>query len=1315
MAISRVASGAITYVAGAPTATPLPAGIVAGDLLVFVVGMKPDVTGTPSMTPAGWTFRTIKFSNSGAVGVDTGTTQIAVFDKIAVGNESGNAALTGLAAPNVSWSQVHLFRSSVAGSQLNISNIVGQKGPAGTNPYNVNAGESQLGFTTSPVPQGHLRAGDFLFGALVTPTDVGAGAAFSAHNVQGAGFTTSASTEINEPITALGNDLGGVQWTQAVATGSSTDVTFAAMTVNIAVAGTLTNQYGVVHVLRIREELPPSPPITVAATTTEPDRVTVTYAAGSADTTKYRVFRDGTLIGNTTATSFQDTLALGLGAPYANHSYTVTGGNAQDVFSTPSAAATGRSVVGPPDGIVAGPKDTATLVRWTQQTYTADYRVYLNGVFHSQVTTAPVTITGLVNGTSYTVGVSSVYNDAGTMRESAAATVSVTPRLRPPWLLTAADLVVTDPNQTAGTSTTASPNVKVVVGASTAWEALNKDYDAPMDRTRYVEFFYDTTQNRAFHVRFDQLALALPPGEAIHTATLSIFAEKGSGGSDITGLFKARPRRGTNSMSSLQIPLTPTTTGWFDLDITENNLANMGLNNLPDLAVDFHTLGGSGTAFNNFSIRIYGAVLRYVTRPRVPAHTELASSENEERSILYSWKQVPIAGPSDQNILVVNAVESNVGQGTNGRVDGVLGTGPAGVRVYRRDSSGQDGLMSGVFPLGFAFPRTPFICSAQVTADRNVTVYGQVSRKAGYRLYQDGVLVAEKARLVAPDPLEDDQSTERKLRYGSFSFASAGRDVTFTHSRVEEGFESRQSAPARVKVTQAVELTPTADVGGSKIGAVQPAGATSAAANVNHPIWSDASVLLTTPVILTVGNAITTSQVSFVGPGVPAGSVIKYVALAARYGLAAQDPVFGGGEQNGKINLIYELVDQSLTLIARRMSRHFISTRSTDDTVNGLPESVFVPPYFLLSAAELALIVDPSTLRLRLRVDRDVSDDFVQPNRVISTSQTTGFGDIGTTDYLTKSGLVPVVSARATIVNNRLVLQNLGDTAAQGFEAHFTPRVSPDLVREVEVTFQACTGGNTRFAINIMHSVMSSAASGNGGTFGFRCAVIISMDGSAQFTHYNGTSGVSWNSSPGLAADAARVPVAGDIYKVTVDANQIVRLFRNGTLLLTSLGLLPFITDFVSISPEGVLGRLEVSSFAVRNVAVKEVKIYAIGAVVGYHDVDKPYGDDTGPTATSETATVVIAVNKASSDAATPVVTEDASSQLATSASLAPDVILASTNLTGTVDRIQDDPDTPDALFLDGVVGPADLRVSFPNPPQPLIGSQMFRIRLREG
>ena len=154
-----------------------------------------------------------------------------------------------------------------------------------------------------------------------------------------------------------------------------------------------------------------------------PRRFTITWTA-STDTgtgvAGYRVFRNGTLVGSPTATTFADT---GLTASTL-YSYTVSAVDSatpanQSAASTPATATT----LAPPDtippsvpgGVVATPISTSQItVTWTASTDAgtgvAGYRVFRNGTLVGSPTATTFADTGLTASTQYSYTVSAVDN-----------------------------------------------------------------------------------------------------------------------------------------------------------------------------------------------------------------------------------------------------------------------------------------------------------------------------------------------------------------------------------------------------------------------------------------------------------------------------------------------------------------------------------------------------------------------------------------------------------------------------------------------------------------------------------------------------------------------------------------------------------------------------------------------------------------------------------------------------------------------------------------------------------------------------------------
>jgi hypothetical protein len=88
---------------------------------------------------------------------------------------------------------------------------------------------------------------------MCIPTDVTTPSQFSAQSITATGATFATATELNEPDSGNGNDIGGYSAYAHVNSGSSTT----APTVTSTLAGTLTNVRGPVVLLRVRETVVP--------------------------------------------------------------------------------------------------------------------------------------------------------------------------------------------------------------------------------------------------------------------------------------------------------------------------------------------------------------------------------------------------------------------------------------------------------------------------------------------------------------------------------------------------------------------------------------------------------------------------------------------------------------------------------------------------------------------------------------------------------------------------------------------------------------------------------------------------------------------------------------------------------------------------------------------------------------------------------------------------------------------------------------------------------------------------------------------------
>lgn len=261
-AVAYQSAGAIAYSAsgGTSVSPAYPASIVAGDLLVLIIGMKPSVANGGSVTiPSGWT-QIISITGAGGYGttlaVDRGNTNLFTFYKVAVGTESGSLLVT-LATNDVSWAQMY-----------RLSNATGLWSIAGTIGSDTTAGNVSIAFGADP----GVTAGDYILGAMCIPTDVTTPNQFSAEAISQSGITFGTVTEISEPDSNTGNDIGGFTYQATVNSGTSSGVP----TLTATAGGTTTNVRGPGVFIRVRER-----PKTTIGDGTDPANSTV--APGSAN------------------------------------------------------------------------------------------------------------------------------------------------------------------------------------------------------------------------------------------------------------------------------------------------------------------------------------------------------------------------------------------------------------------------------------------------------------------------------------------------------------------------------------------------------------------------------------------------------------------------------------------------------------------------------------------------------------------------------------------------------------------------------------------------------------------------------------------------------------------------------------------------------------------------------------------------------------------------------------------------------------------------------------------------------------------------
>lgn len=242
--LSYGAAGTIAYSAsgGTSVAPAYPSGIDTNSELVLVIGQKPSsANGGTVTTPTGWTLRgSLTGANDGntggyttTLGADTGNCNIFVYTKDSVsGSESGTLSVT-VGTNNVCWGQI----------------IRVQKSAAGTAAWACGTGkDTSAGSVSIATGAMAVASGDFVIGGMVIPTDVSTPSQFSAEAFAQTGTTFGSATEISEPDSGTGNDIGGFLCYAAATAGSGSG----AVTLSATAGGTTTNVRGPGFVLRAR-------------------------------------------------------------------------------------------------------------------------------------------------------------------------------------------------------------------------------------------------------------------------------------------------------------------------------------------------------------------------------------------------------------------------------------------------------------------------------------------------------------------------------------------------------------------------------------------------------------------------------------------------------------------------------------------------------------------------------------------------------------------------------------------------------------------------------------------------------------------------------------------------------------------------------------------------------------------------------------------------------------------------------------------------------------------------------------------------------
>lgn len=272
-AITYQSAGALAYSAagGTSVAPAYPASIAAGDLLVLIVGMKPGTANTGAVTtPTGWN-AIVSITGAGGygttLGADKGNTNLFTYYKVAGGTESGTLDVTinVNGANGVAWAQITRHTKTT-----------GEWSVAGA------TGSDITGDTTVSIAFGSnpgVTANDHIIGAMCIPTDITTPTQFSVEAFTQTGISAWGTlTEISEPDSANGNDIGGFVINRPVTTGTGT----ANPTMTATAGGTVTNVRGPGVFIRIREAAG-TPPV-AGTVTVSPDANGFTSSAPTIST-----------------------------------------------------------------------------------------------------------------------------------------------------------------------------------------------------------------------------------------------------------------------------------------------------------------------------------------------------------------------------------------------------------------------------------------------------------------------------------------------------------------------------------------------------------------------------------------------------------------------------------------------------------------------------------------------------------------------------------------------------------------------------------------------------------------------------------------------------------------------------------------------------------------------------------------------------------------------------------------------------------------------------------------------------------------------
>ena len=200
MAISFIGSSSTFAASQTTVSVTLPIGRASGDMLVIFIGGK-QYNATIS-TPSGWTSIGTSTNGTTTAGVDTGSTKLQAFYRVADGTELGTVNFTnsgGSAANDVFMGVCQAFRTDLTGFNT----------PVGTGVINAfSTGWSNMQSATTL----SLPVGAYLPTMFVSNTDASNIGTNPSYTATGRTFSSGTSSPISAFTTTIGGDGGAVSY-----------------------------------------------------------------------------------------------------------------------------------------------------------------------------------------------------------------------------------------------------------------------------------------------------------------------------------------------------------------------------------------------------------------------------------------------------------------------------------------------------------------------------------------------------------------------------------------------------------------------------------------------------------------------------------------------------------------------------------------------------------------------------------------------------------------------------------------------------------------------------------------------------------------------------------------------------------------------------------------------------------------------------------------------------------------------------------------------------------------------------------------------